>query len=53
VAIGLWAIVGRPVMPAPQFGSYGGSGNFNGGPIAPQKKAIAAVDPGTGAWIYE
>jgi hypothetical protein len=22
VAIGLWAIVGRPVMPAPQFGSY-------------------------------
>ncbi len=23
VAIGLWAIVGRPVMPAPRFGSYG------------------------------
>jgi hypothetical protein len=22
VAIGLWAVVGRPVMPAPQFGSY-------------------------------
>jgi hypothetical protein len=22
VAIGLWAIVGRPVMPAPQFGTY-------------------------------
>jgi hypothetical protein len=42
-AIGLWSLVGRPVMPPPAFGAYGLSGDIR----------MKTYDPFSGEWRFE